>query len=191
MPRNTPPISTWPLGRTLRAETINERIVIRAAHPVRDRSADEQRGGAGYGGLHLSSSGPRNEAIELLAPRPGSLILDGTCGGAAMPRRSSAGADVIALDQDPAALEFAAAGLANFGDRVILRRSNFRETAPYSTSWNCENRRRDLDLGVSSRHWKNARPRLQPDPERPARHADGSARDLTAAEVVNSYTEED
>jgi len=68
------------------------------------------------------------ETIELLAPRPGALIVDATCGGGGHTEAIlQTGADVLALDRDPDALEFAAARLTNFGRRVTLRRANFRE----------------------------------------------------------------
>src|SRR6202011_4980358 len=42
------------------------------------------------------------ETIELLAPRPGSLVVDATCGGGGHTEAIlKAGADVLALDQDP------------------------------------------------------------------------------------------
>src|SRR6478609_5562577 len=67
------------------------------------------------------------ETIELLSPRPGSLILDGTCGGGGHTEAIlRSGADVLALDQDPDALEFARLRLAEFGSRVTLRHANFR-----------------------------------------------------------------
>ena len=55
------------------------------------------------------------EVIELLAPHSGSLILDGTCGGGGHAEAIlRTGANVLALDQDPDALEFARARLAEF-----------------------------------------------------------------------------
>src|SRR6476469_5378182 len=56
-----------------------------------------------------------SESVELLAPRAGSLVVDGT------------GAGVLALDQDPDAIEFATEKLAEYGGRVTLVQANFRE----------------------------------------------------------------
>src|SRR3954470_22226895 len=68
------------------------------------------------------------EMIDLLAPRPGSLVVDGTCGGGghteAILRK---GADVLGLDQDPDAIAYAGERLEQFGGRVTLRQSNFRD----------------------------------------------------------------
>src|SRR2546423_11164929 len=67
------------------------------------------------------------EAIELLAPRPGALVLDATCGGGGHSEGIlKTGADVLALDQDPDAIAEATNRLSEFGNRVTLRKANFR-----------------------------------------------------------------
>src|ERR1700736_3088448 len=67
------------------------------------------------------------ETIELLAPRPGSLVVDATCGGGGHTEAIlKAGADVLALDQDPEAIEHTREALSPFGGRVTLRQVNFR-----------------------------------------------------------------
>src|SRR5438309_9512169 len=67
------------------------------------------------------------EAIELLAPRPGALVLDATCGGGGHSEGVlKTGADVVALDQDPDAIAEATNSLSEFGNRVTLRQANFR-----------------------------------------------------------------
>src|SRR5947208_10769099 len=61
------------------------------------------------------------EAIELLAPRPGTLVVDGTCGGGGHTEAIlRTGADVLALDQDPDAIGYASDRLAQFGGRATL-----------------------------------------------------------------------
>src|SRR5258708_3887593 len=66
------------------------------------------------------------EVVELLAPRPGSLVVDATCGGGGHSEAIlRAGADVLALDQDPEAIRYATEQLARFGERVTFRRANF------------------------------------------------------------------
>src|SRR2546428_9425249 len=68
------------------------------------------------------------EVVELLAPRPGSLIVDATCGGGGHTEAIlRTGADVLALDRDPDAIEYARNKLAGFGGRVTLRQVNFRD----------------------------------------------------------------
>jgi 16S rRNA (cytosine1402-N4)-methyltransferase len=133
------------------------------------------------------------ETIDLLAPRPGSLILDGTCGGGGHTEAILlTGADVLALDQDPAALEFAATRLTNFGDRVTLRRANFREASRVLDELGISQIGGALlDLGVSSRQLENADRGFSLMRNGPLDMRMDPRRELTAAEVVNSYAEEE
>ena len=133
------------------------------------------------------------ETIELLAPRPGSLILDGTCGGGGHTEAILlTGADVLALDQDPDALAFAAARLTNFGDRVTLRRANFREAGRVLDELGiAQIGGALLDLGVSSRQLENADRGFSLMRNGPLDMRMDPRRELTAAEVVNSYAEEE
>src|SRR5213592_4247306 len=67
------------------------------------------------------------KVVELLAPKAGSLIVDGTCGGGGHTEALlRAGADVLALDQDPDAVQHVSEQLARFGRRVRVQQANFR-----------------------------------------------------------------
>ena len=70
------------------------------------------------------------ETVELLAPDPGKLFLDGTLGGGGHAAALlEAGARVIGLDQDPRALDAARTRLAKYGDRFVAEHANFRDAA--------------------------------------------------------------
>jgi 16S rRNA (cytosine1402-N4)-methyltransferase len=70
----------------------------------------------------------RRETVDLLAPAPGKVFLDGTLGGGGHAEALlDAGARVIGLDQDPAALQAARARLAGRGDQFVAEHANFRD----------------------------------------------------------------
>src|SRR5947207_13007692 len=69
----------------------------------------------------------QKEVFELLKPKAGSLILDGTSGGGGNTEALlDSGADVLALDQDPEAVRHVAERLAHVGRRIVVRQANFR-----------------------------------------------------------------
>jgi 16S rRNA (cytosine1402-N4)-methyltransferase len=133
------------------------------------------------------------ETVELLAPQPGSVIVDGTCGGGGHSEALlRAGGELLALDQDPDALEFAAARLRDFGNRVTLRQANFREAGRVLDELGiAQIGGALLDLGVSSRQLENAARGFSLVRNGPLDMRMDPRRELTAAEVVNSYTEEE
>ena len=98
------------------------------------------------------------EAVELLAPRPGALVVDATCGsGGHTERILKTGADVLALDQDPDAIEYAREHLAHVGGRVTLRQANFRNADKIFDELGITKIGGALlDIGVSSRQLENA-----------------------------------
>jgi 16S rRNA (cytosine1402-N4)-methyltransferase len=73
------------------------------------------------------------EVLVALAPAPGSLQIDATVGGGGHTERileaASPDGRVLGLDADGLAIERVRARLARFGDRLVLRRANFRELA--------------------------------------------------------------
>jgi 16S rRNA C1402 N4-methylase RsmH len=67
------------------------------------------------------------EVVELLALKPRSLVVDGTCGGGGHTEALlRTGADVLALDQDPDAVRHVTEQLAQFGRHIAVRHTNFR-----------------------------------------------------------------
>jgi len=133
------------------------------------------------------------EVIELLAPKPGGLIVDATCGGGGHTETIlRAGADVLALDQDPDAIQHAGDRLSEFGGRVILRQSNFRNADKILDELGvAQIGGALLDIGVSSRQLENAERGFSLMRNGPLDMRMDPRRDLTAAAIVNHYSEEE
>ena len=133
------------------------------------------------------------EVIDLLGPRPGSLILDATCGGAGHTEAILAmGADVLALDQDPDAIEETANKLASFGERVTLRQINFRHADQALNELGIAKIGGALlDLGVSSRQLENAERGFSMMRNGPLDMRMDPRTQFTAADIVNHYSEEE
>jgi 16S rRNA (cytosine1402-N4)-methyltransferase len=79
-----------------------------------------------------------DEVLETLAPTSGSLQIDATVGGGGHTERileaASPDGRVLGLDADQAAIDRVAQRLARFGNRLVLRQSNFRELASVAPS---------------------------------------------------------
>ncbi|MEP7070931.1 MAG: 16S rRNA (cytosine(1402)-N(4))-methyltransferase RsmH [Verrucomicrobiota bacterium] len=133
------------------------------------------------------------EAVTALQVSSGTLVLDATCGGGGHAEALlQGGAEVVGLDQDPDAIAQAQRRLASFGTRVILRQSNFRyagrvlDELKIGTVGGVL-----LDLGVSSRQLENAERGFSLMRNGPLDMRMDPATPLTAAAIVNDYSEED
>ena len=96
-----------------------------------------------------------DEVLEQLAPVPGGVYADVTLGGGGHARaileRSAPDGRLIGTDRDPSALEAAGAELAEFGDRVTLRKARISDLREVLTSLDIEQVDGIIaDLGVSS-----------------------------------------
>ena len=133
------------------------------------------------------------EAVELLAPHPGSLVVDGTVGGGGHTDAIlKSGADVLALDQDPDAIAEAREQLTHVGGRVTLRQANFREADKILDELGVQKiGGAILDLGVSSRQLENAWRGFSIMRNGPLDMRMDPRSTITAAHIVNNYSEEE
>ncbi len=133
------------------------------------------------------------EAVELLAPHPGSLVIDGTVGGGGHTEAIlKTGADVLALDQDPDAIAQAREELTTYGGRVTLRHANFRDADKVLDELGIQKiGGAILDLGVSSRQLENAGRGFSMMRNGPLDMRMDPTSLLSAAQIVNTYSEEE
>ncbi len=99
--------------------------------------------------------------MQALAPRPGSLHVDGTLGGGGHAVRIleaiAPDGRLLGIDADPEAIERAARRLAPFGARAVLRQANFEDLAEVaSASGFVPADGLLLDLGLSSHQLADA-----------------------------------
>lgn len=133
------------------------------------------------------------EVIELLAPHPGSLVVDGTAGGGGHTEAIlKTGADVLALDQDPDAIAEAREALAPYGGRVTLHQANFRDAEKVLDALGVRKIGGALiDLGVSSRQLENAGRGFSMMRNGPLDMRMDPRAAMNAAHIVNNYSEEE
>jgi len=136
------------------------------------------------------------EVLAQLDPSEGGKYLDGTVGGGghagAILDASTPSGRLLGLDRDPAALALATSELARFGDRAVLVRANFAvldEVAGAHGFVPVDGV--ILDLGLSSIQLADAERGFSFFARGPLdMRADPDIR-VTAAEIVNSWSEKD
>jgi 16S rRNA (cytosine1402-N4)-methyltransferase len=136
------------------------------------------------------------EAVDLLAPRPGGVYVDGTLGAgghaAEILRRSAPDGVVIGLDQDPEAVERCKESLAEFGGRAIIRRANYRDlpTVLAETGYEATDGVL-LDLGISWFHVKTPERGFSFMLDGPLDMRMDTDRPKTAADLVNNLSRDE
>ncbi len=135
------------------------------------------------------------EVVELLAPVPPGLIVDATVGGGGHARLVLEARDdvrVLGIDRDPDAVTAARDALAGFGSRARVERGGFEALAGIVSTEREGNIVGILfDLGVSSPQLDRSERGFSYWSDAPLDMRMDSAQELTAAEVVNTYAEDD
>jgi 16S rRNA (cytosine1402-N4)-methyltransferase len=136
-----------------------------------------------------------NEAVDYLAVQPGGRYVDCTTGAAGHARAileaAAPGGLLLGLDADPVAISVARENLAQFGDSVQLVESNFRDLRRVCRRQNFIPVHGILfDLGISSMQLADERG-FSFQVEAPLDMRFNPSQALTAADIVNHYTEQD
>ena len=137
-----------------------------------------------------------NEALQYLDPKPGARFIDATLGAGGHTReileRTGPDGQVLAIDQDESALSNAKAMLESFGSRVIFVHSNFRAVGKIAEDHgflNCDGVL--ADIGISSMMVDDPSRGFSFMREGPLDMRMDRTQALTAADVVNGYSEKE
>lgn len=148
-------------------------------------------GGAGVPFYHVPVL--LEKVLELLAPAPGKVILDGTLGGGGHAEAIlKSGAQLIGLDQDAAALGQCRQRFAHFSPAPVLVESNFAALGQVLDQAGVH--QVDgilLDLGVSSRQLDNGERGFSFMRDGPLDMRMDARNPMTAAELVNGASGEE
>ncbi len=135
-----------------------------------------------------------NETVEGLNIKPGGIYVDGTLGGGGhasqVCRRLSSGGRLIGIDQDKDAIAAATERLKDYQDRVTIVRSNYEQIDKVLGDLGIS--KVDgiyLDLGVSSYQLDTAERGFSYRYDAPLDMRMDDRNPVTAADIVNDYTE--
>lgn len=136
------------------------------------------------------------EVIHFLRPQPGNRFIDATLGAGGHTRaileRTAPDGLVLALDQDESALAMARVTLESFGSRVVFVHSNFKNVASIAGEHGFVEADGVLaDVGVSSMMVDDPSRGFSFMREGPLDMRMDRSLQLTAAEVVNTYSEKE
>src|SRR5215467_11982308 len=137
-----------------------------------------------------------DEVIQFLNPGPGGTFIDATLGAGGHTRaildRTSPDGRMLVFDQDESALEAAKESLQSFGSRVQFIHSNFREVATLAAQngfLGCDGVL--ADIGISSMMVDDPSRGFSFMREGPLDMRMNRTQLLTAADVVNTYSEKE
>jgi 16S rRNA (cytosine1402-N4)-methyltransferase len=137
-----------------------------------------------------------NEVIHFLDPQPGGRFIDATLGAGGHTRaileRNAPDGTVLAIDQDESVLAVARETLASFGARLTLVHSNFNDIGRIAAEYGFLEADGVLaDIGISSMMVDDPARGFSFMREGPLDMRMDRNQELTAAEVVNTYSEKD
>lgn len=137
-----------------------------------------------------------NEVLEFLAPAPGGRFIDATLGAGGHTRelleRTSPDGRVLAIDQDSSAIEAGRRFLESYGSRLTLVKANFRNIASVAGEHGFTAVDGILaDVGVSSMMLDDASRGFSFMREGPLDMRMDRSQQLTAADIVNTYSEKE
>ena len=137
-----------------------------------------------------------DEARDALAVQPGGRYVDSTLGGGGhaevVLETASPGGLLLGIDADPSALDLARARLARFGDSVLLVEGNFRDLATICRAHGFAPVHGVLfDLGLSSLQLSDEARGFSFQTEAPLDMRFSPQQSLTAADIVNTYREQE
>src|SRR5262249_20227174 len=137
-----------------------------------------------------------DETIQFLGPKPGNRFIDATLGAGghtlAILERTLPDGRVLGIDQDETALANAKATLESFGSRVVFVHSNFRAVRMIAETYGfleCDGVL--ADLGISSMMVDDPSRGFSFMHEGPLDMRMDRSQALTAADVVNNYSEKE
>lgn len=135
-----------------------------------------------------------NETVDGLNVRPDGIYVDGTLGGGGhsyeIASRITGNGILIGIDQDAAAIQAAGERLAEFGDKVTIVRSNYRNTKAVLAELGISQiDGMMLDLGVSSYQLDNKDRGFSYRYDTPLDMRMDERQTLSAKTIVNEYDE--
>jgi 16S rRNA (cytosine1402-N4)-methyltransferase len=135
------------------------------------------------------------EVVEWLRPRPGALLVDATVGlggHAAALLAAAPDSELVGLDRDPAALTLARDRLEPYAGRLVLQRAHFADLGSVLAGLGRQGADAVLlDLGVSSLQLDDPSRGFSFSADGPLDMRMDPASPLSAAEIVNTWSERD
>jgi len=137
-----------------------------------------------------------NETIEGLNVQPGGRYIDCTVGegghSAAILDKSSPGGQLLGFDADPQAIKTARTALREYGKSVLLVNENFNHLEEIAAEHHFQPVHGILfDLGISSAQLAHEARGFSFSTDAPLDMRMSPEQDLTAAQIVNDYSESD